>query len=57
MIAGVVQQVGTDAQKEAIIPTITSGDALVCMGYSEPDYGSDVASIVTRVLCATVTNG
>ena len=50
MVAGVVQQVGTEAQKQAMIPTVTSGDALVCMGYSEPDYGSDVASIVTRAV-------
>jgi 3-oxocholest-4-en-26-oyl-CoA dehydrogenase alpha subunit len=50
MVAGVVQQVGTEAQKQAVIPTVTSGEALVCMGYSEPDYGSDVASIVTRAV-------
>jgi alkylation response protein AidB-like acyl-CoA dehydrogenase len=50
MIAGVLQQVGTEDQKQRIIPTITSGESLVCMGYSEPDYGSDVASIVTRAV-------
>jgi alkylation response protein AidB-like acyl-CoA dehydrogenase len=33
-----------------MIPTVISGEALVCMGYSEPDYGSDVASIVTRAV-------
>ena len=48
MIAGVVNAVGTDWQKERILPSLLSGEALVCMGYSEPDYGSDVASIVTR---------
>ena len=48
MIAGVVNQLGTDWQKERILPSLLSGKALVCMGYSEPDYGSDVASIVTR---------
>lgn len=50
MIAGVVQAVGTDEQKARIIPTITSGEALVAMGYSEPDHGSDVASITTRAV-------
>ena len=40
MIAGVVQAVGTEEQRERILPSITSGEALVCMGYSEPDYGS-----------------
>ena len=48
MIAGVVHAVGTPEQRARIIPSICSGEALVCMGYSEPDYGSDVASIVTR---------
>ncbi|MEY4228876.1 MAG: hypothetical protein RLZ84_1468 [Actinomycetota bacterium] len=50
MIAGVVNAVGTEEQKERIIPSIVSGEAGVCMGYSEPDYGSDVASIVTRAV-------
>jgi alkylation response protein AidB-like acyl-CoA dehydrogenase len=50
MIAGVINHVGTDWQKERVLPSILNGDALVCMGYSEPDYGSDVASIVTRAV-------
>ncbi len=50
MIAGVVQAVGTDEQKQRILPTITSGEALVCMGYSEPDNGSDLANIKTRAV-------
>jgi alkylation response protein AidB-like acyl-CoA dehydrogenase len=50
MIAGVVNHVGTDWQKEKVLPSILSGEGLVCMGYSEPDYGSDVASIVTRAV-------
>jgi 3-oxocholest-4-en-26-oyl-CoA dehydrogenase alpha subunit len=50
MIAGVVNHVGTEWQKEQLPPSILAGEALVCMGYSEPDYGSDVASIVTRAV-------
>jgi alkylation response protein AidB-like acyl-CoA dehydrogenase len=50
MVAGVINAVGTDEQKERIIPTITSGRALVCMGYSEPDSGSDVAAAATRAV-------
>src|SRR3954453_14173885 len=50
MIAGLINAVGTDEQKALIIPSILTGEALVCMGYSEPDYGSDVASIVTRAV-------
>ena len=50
MVAGVINHVGTDWQKQTILPSILAGEALVCMGYSEPDYGSDVASIVTRAV-------
>jgi len=50
MIAGVVTAVGTEEQKARILPTITSGEALVCMGYSEPDNGSDLAGITTRAV-------
>ena len=50
MIAGVVTAVGTDEQKARILPSIVSGEAAVCMGYSEPDNGSDLATIKTRAV-------
>ncbi|MCU1484432.1 MAG: hypothetical protein JWN67_1178 [Actinomycetia bacterium] len=50
MIAGVVNRVGTDEQKARIIPSIIEARSHVCMGYSEPDYGSDVASISTKAV-------
>jgi 3-oxocholest-4-en-26-oyl-CoA dehydrogenase alpha subunit len=50
MIAGVVNHVGTEEQKARILPSITSGEGLVCMGYSEPDSGSDVAAATTRAV-------
>lgn len=33
---------GTDWQKQTIVPGILSGDVHCCLGYSEPDAGSDV---------------
>jgi alkylation response protein AidB-like acyl-CoA dehydrogenase len=48
MVAGVVNHVGSEWQKATILPSILAGEALVCMGYSEPDAGSDVASVTTR---------
>ena len=48
MIAGVVHYVGTPAQKEAVVAAVTSGEALICLGYSEADAGSDLASLTTR---------
>ena len=41
---------GTDWQKRTIIPEILNGTALCSLGYSEPDAGSDVASVVTRAV-------
>ena len=41
---------GTDWQKRTIIPEILKGEALCSLGYSEPDAGSDVASVATRAL-------
>jgi alkylation response protein AidB-like acyl-CoA dehydrogenase len=48
MVAGVVNHSGTEWQKKQVLPSILAGEALVCMGYSEPDYGSDLASITTK---------
>lgn len=50
MVAGVVQHVGTEAQKRAVLPALLSGEALVALGYSEPDAGSDVAAATTRAV-------
>lgn len=50
MIAGVINHVGTEWQKEQILPSILAGEALVCMGLSEPDSGSDLASVTTRAV-------
>ncbi|MCU1372686.1 MAG: acyl-CoA dehydrogenase protein [Ilumatobacteraceae bacterium] len=41
---------GTDWQKQTIIPEILSGKAMCCLGYSEPDAGSDVASVMTKAV-------
>src|SRR5690606_9817 len=32
------------------LPDLLRGDALVCLGYSEPDAGSDVAAVATRAV-------
>jgi alkylation response protein AidB-like acyl-CoA dehydrogenase len=48
IVAGVLQQIGTDFQRETVIPKLLSGEALCCLGYSEPDAGSDVAAAATR---------
>lgn len=39
---------GTEAQKQFYLPKICQGEAFFCIGMSEPNSGSDLASIKTR---------
>jgi len=41
-------RVGTDKQKGDILPRIAAGECYFCIGMSEPDSGSDLASVRTR---------
>ncbi len=43
-------QFGSDAQKERYLPRLASGEWVGCMGLTEPNAGSDAASIATTAV-------
>jgi alkylation response protein AidB-like acyl-CoA dehydrogenase len=47
-IAQVLLRYGTEEQKQWLLPRICRGELCFCIGMSEPDAGSDLASVRTR---------
>jgi alkylation response protein AidB-like acyl-CoA dehydrogenase len=45
-----IMRYGTDEQKAAFLPKILAGDLHFSIGYSEPDSGTDLASLKTRAV-------
>ena len=45
-----IMQFGTEAQKEFFLPRILAGDIHFCIGYSEPEAGTDLAALRTRAV-------
>ncbi len=50
LVAGVVNAVGTDFHRTRVLEKLLTGRLNCCLGYSEPDHGSDVASITTKAV-------
>ena len=50
MIGPAIQKFGTEAQRAEFLPKIWSGEVTCALGYSEPDAGSDLASMRTRAV-------
>jgi alkylation response protein AidB-like acyl-CoA dehydrogenase len=48
MVGPLLIQFGTPAQQQRFLPKIIAGDEVWCQGYSEPNAGSDLASLKTR---------
>ncbi|HJR26985.1 MAG TPA: acyl-CoA dehydrogenase family protein, partial [Acidimicrobiales bacterium] len=50
MVGAVLMLRGTEQQRAEIVPRILAGEVMCCLGYSEPDAGSDVAAVATRAV-------
>jgi alkylation response protein AidB-like acyl-CoA dehydrogenase len=49
-LAGTIIQCGTEANKKEWLPGMRSGEIRMVLGYSEPDSGTDLASLKTRAV-------
>ncbi len=45
-----IMEYGTEEQKAFFLPEISAGRLHFCIGYSEPDAGTDLASLTTRAV-------
>ncbi|MEU2659410.1 acyl-CoA dehydrogenase family protein [Streptomyces sp. NPDC007325] len=50
LVAKTIASWGTEEQKRAWLPRLTSGDALGCFGLTEPGTGSDAGNLSTRAV-------
>jgi alkylation response protein AidB-like acyl-CoA dehydrogenase len=57
MIGPILVRFGSDEQKRRFLPKMVSLEHFWCQGYSEPNAGSDLASVATRAVRATGPDG
>ena len=49
-IGPTIMRFGSDAQKQALLPRILKGELMFGVGYTEPEAGTDLASLQTRAV-------
>jgi alkylation response protein AidB-like acyl-CoA dehydrogenase len=50
LVAEVLRKVGSETQRRQVLPLLVQGQAVVALGISEPDSGSDAAAAKTRAI-------
>lgn len=50
MVGETLMRFGSEALKRELLPRIAGGEAICCLGYTEPASGSDVAAASTRAV-------
>jgi alkylation response protein AidB-like acyl-CoA dehydrogenase len=50
MVANIIRHIGTDEQKQLILPPALGGEIIIVLGFTEPESGSDVAAAQTRAV-------
>jgi len=48
IVGSLILQSGTAEQKRDLLPRLASGDLTACILFTEPEHGSDLASVTTR---------
>jgi alkylation response protein AidB-like acyl-CoA dehydrogenase len=50
IIAPMIEQAGNEYQKNRYLPQLARGEITICLGYTEPEAGSDFASLTTSAV-------
>lgn len=50
IVGSLIQAAGTEEQKSELLPRLASGDLTTCILFTEPEHGSDLASVGTSAV-------